>query len=219
MKKRFIKIVLFSLSILIIYSTKSYAVEDGTVRMKINGETGWTNINISESYKECEDLNSATSTLGTTALEAHLTTDADWSAMALFSVSQYGGATSNNPQKTNGNNSGIYDVGKYYVQTTGISVLANKKTLNYISGLFNNDGTLKKYVREWPEKKEDTNFVSFIDTFGWLGANSNYMTHEIYPISLKKGLFEICGGYSVATDHGSSGGPFGGTSFRPVIWN
>ena len=106
--------MIISFIALLLYCTNSYGVESGTVRMQINGGTAWTNINISESYAECESLNSPTSTLGTSALKAHLTTDADWSAMAIFSVSQYGGAT------TTGNSSGIYNVGSNWTQTTGI---------------------------------------------------------------------------------------------------
>ena len=78
--------MIISFIALLLYCTNSYGVESGTVRMQINGGTAWTNINISESYAECESLNSPTSTLGTSALKAHLTTDADWSAMAIFSV-------------------------------------------------------------------------------------------------------------------------------------
>lgn len=108
-----------------------------------NGGTAWTNINISESYAECESLNSPTSTLGTSALKAHLTTDADWSAMAIFSVSQYGGATDNSPKTTTGNSSGIYNVGSNWTQTTGILSTANKNSTPYVSGLFNDDGSVK----------------------------------------------------------------------------
>ena len=86
MKKNTLKILIISFIALLLYCTNSYGVESGTVRMQINGGTAWTNINISESYEACENLNKPTSTLGTTLLEAHLTTDEDWSAMAVFSV-------------------------------------------------------------------------------------------------------------------------------------
>ena len=140
--------MIISFIALLLYCTNSYGVESGTVRMQINGGTAWTNINISESYAECESLNSPTSTLGTSALKAHLTTDADWSAMAIFSVSQYGGATDNSPKTTTGNSSGIYNVGSNWTQTTGILSTANKNSTPYVSGLFNDDGSIKKYIKD-----------------------------------------------------------------------
>lgn len=218
MKKQLIKILMLSLVIIAIFCTKSYCVESGTVRMQIipNG-TGWININISESYAECESLNSSTSTLGTSLLKAHLTTDADWSAMAIFSVSQYGGATSNTPAKTNGNNSGIYNVGKWKVQTTGILNTANKNSNLFISGLFNEDGTVKKYVRQWPGTRAETNFVGFTDTYGWLGGWTYWGNNTAWPISIKNGLFGVGVGNSNAGN--ASGGPYGDVTFRPVIWN
>ena len=192
MKKYISKIIIFAISILLMYCTKSYCVESGTVRMQITSNgTAWTNINVSESYAECESLNSATSTLGTTMLEAHLTTDADWSAMAIFSVSQYGGATTNAPKKTNGNDSGIYDVGTKFTQTTGILNTANKDSTPYISGLFNEDGSVKKYVRQWSPNRTETNFVGFNETFGWMGSMKNWGTNTSLSASIKNGLFGV----------------------------
>lgn len=222
MKKNILKIMIISFITLLLYYTNSYCVESGTVRMQINGGTAWTNINISESYAECESLNSPTSTLGTSALKAHLTTDADWSAMAIFSVSQYGGATSNSPTTTTGNNSGIYNVGTT-TQTTGVLNTANKNSNAYVSGLFNEDGSVKKYVKQWSPTRAETNFVGFLDsssngTFGWMGSCASWGTSTSCPVSIKSGLFGVCfgSGYGV---YGASGGAFSNVTFRPVIWN
>lgn len=181
MKRNTLKIVIISIIALLLYCTNSYGVESGTVRMQINGGAAWTNINISESYAECESLNSPTSTLGTSALQAHLTTDADWSAMAIFSVSQYGGATSNSPGTTTGNSSGIYNVGSNWTQSTGILSTANKNSTPYISGLFNEDGSVKKYIKQWSTTRAETNFVGFQDssaqgTYGWMGGTTWLVT-------------------------------------------
>ena len=219
MKKYISKIIIFAISILLMYCTKSYCVESGTVRMQITSNgTAWTNINVSESYAECESLNSATSTLGTTMLEAHLTTDADWSAMAIFSVSQYGGATTNAPKKTNGNDSGIYDIGAKASQTTGILNTANKNSTLYVSGLFNEDGSVKKYIRQWSPNRTETNFVGFNETFGWMGSWAGYGNSTSYPVSIRNGLFGVFIGGSILGDF-TSGGAFDSVSFRPVIWN
>lgn len=225
MKKNTLKIMIISFIALLLYCTNSYGVESGTVRMQINGGTAWTNINISESYAECESLNSPTSTLGTSALKAHLTTDADWSAMAIFSVSQYGGATDNSPKTTTGNSSGIYNVGGNWTQSTGILSTANKNSTPYISGLFNDDGSVKKYIRQWTSTRAETNFVGFLDsdssskgTYGWMGGTTYWGSSNSYPVSIKNGLFGVLigsyGYYGV-----TSGGAFSNVTFRPVIWN
>lgn len=225
MKKNTLKIMIISFIALLLYCTNSYGVESGTVRMQINGGTAWTNINISESYAECESLNSPTSTLGTSALKAHLTTDADWSAMAIFSVSQYGGATDNSPKTTTGNSSGIYNVGGNWTQSTGILSTANKNSTPYISGLFNDDGSVKKYIRQWTSTRAETNFVGFLDsdssskgTYGWMGGTTYWGSSNSYPVSIKNGLFGVGFG-NVSNSGGPSGGAFSNVTFRPVIWN
>lgn len=221
MKKNTLKIMIISFIALLLYCTNSYGVESGTVRMQINGGPAWTNINISESYAECESLNSPTSTLGTSALQAHLTTDADWSAMAIFSVSQYGGATSNSPGTTTGNSSGIYNVGSNCTQSTGILSTANKNSTPYISGLFNEDGSVKKYIKQWSTTRAETNFVGFQDssaqgTYGWMGGTTWWGTSTSYPVSIKNGLFGVVFG---SNGNFTSGGAFSNVTFRPVIWN
>lgn len=222
MKRNTLKIVIISIIALLLYCTNSYGVESGTVRMQINGGAAWTNINISESYAECESLNSPTSTLGTSALQAHLTTDADWSAMAIFSVSQYGGATSNSPGTTTGNSSGIYNVGSNWTQSTGILSTANKNSTPYISGLFSEDGSVKKYIKQWSTTRAETNFVGFQDssaqgTYGWMGGTTWWGTSTSYPVSIKNGLFGVV--FGSVNSYTASGGAFSNVTFRPVIWN
>lgn len=221
MKKNNLKIMIICFIALLLYCTNSYGVESGTVRMQINGGPAWTNINISESYAECESLNSPTSTLGTSALKAHLTTDADWSAMAIFSVSQYGGATTNSPETTTGNSSGIYNVGSNWTQTTGILSTANKNSTPYVSGLFNDDGSVKKYIKQWSTTRAETNFVGFQDssaqgTYGWMGGSARWGTSTSDPVSMKNGLFGVSVGHPYG---GTSGGASSSNTFRPVIWN
>ena len=219
MKKKYIlKIMILSLIILLLHTTKSYCASDGTVRMLINGGTAWTNINISESYAECEALNSSTSTLGTTLLKAHLTTDADWSAMAIFSVSQYGASNTNTPTTTTNNNSGIYNVGNNHTQTTGILETANSTSTLYVSGLFNEDGTVKPYIRQWSTDRVSTGFVGFNETYGWHGGMTYWGNNASYPISIRNGLFGVSVGY-VGNGGITSGGPYSNVTFRPVIWN
>ena len=113
-----IKIILVSICFVLLYSKSSFATEEGTLKMQIvNSNNYWTGITISESYKACEELNNPSSTLGSSNVEAHLSTDYDWSAMAIFSASQYGDVgTNNKPTITTGttNKSGIYNIGGKY---------------------------------------------------------------------------------------------------------
>lgn len=222
-KNNLIKILILSILFLLIYYTKSYCVESGTVRMQvIDGATTWTNVSVSQSYEECESLNSATSTLGTTALKAHLTTDADWSAMAIFSVSQYGGQTSEWPTWTNNNNSGIKNVGGN-TQTTGILNTVTNTNSNF-SSLFDSSGNPKKYVKQWSINRESNNFVGFSSTngtYGWLGSNQWFSGRDSScPASIKTGLFGVnISSYNWGDYASSTGAAYNSTSFRPVIWN
>ena len=220
MKRNIIKIGIISIIFIMIYYSGSYANQNGTTRMQvIDGATDWTNINVSQSYEECESLNSSSSTLGTTSLKAHLTTDADWSAMAIFTVSQYGGQTTNSPTWTNGNKTGIKNVGTKYIQTTGVLNTANTSA-EYISGLYDNV-IPKKYIKQWPTNVEQTNFVGFIDTKNWNSSRGTYGSRSTTPLSLKEGLFGYFIGSSF-TDNQTAAGKGQGrndVSFRPVIWN
>ena len=220
MKNKILIITIIAITSICLYCTNSFAIENGTVRMQIvpndTDHPTWTNINISESYAECESLNSSTSTLGTTSLQAHLTTDADWSAMAIFSVSQYGGQTANSPTWTNGNITGIKDIGGTK-QATGIADLATKNSVAYVSGLFNDDGSVKKYVKQWNSDRTKTNFVGFIDTWGWKGSNTSWSPRSYSPCILHTGFFGI-NSWDSGTS-GVNGCPNSSVTFRPVIWN
>ena len=216
-KTRLIKLLIIC-ALFTSFGTVSYCA-DGTIRMQVvSGGKRWNNISVSEAYEECEKLNSSTSTLGTTALKAHLTTDADWSAMAIFSVSQYGGAASNEPSQTTGNVSGIYNTNGY-TYSTGLLETAASTSNSYISGLF--DGSdVKPYVKKWSKNRTETNFVGFTNTWGWYGAGTNYGADTSVPVSVKSGLFGVILGYNTGWSV-SSGGRNGNANatFRPVIWN
>lgn len=229
MKRKMLSITTLIVMIIISLFSKVFAAEAGTIRMEIkSGTEPWTEINISDSYNECQSLNSTTSTLGTTMLKAHLTTDADWSAMAIFSAGQYGGSITNTPTSTNGNLSGVYDVGTKYTQTTGILKTTHANTNIYVNGLFNSDGSVKPYIRQWDvvstQNRDQTNFVGFMNsgTFGKFGSNQSWGEHKSCPISIKKGLFGVLMGLGAgyAPDNsGQNGAPYNTVTFRPVIWN
>ena len=234
-KKQLLRIMIIFISIIAIYNIKGYCNVGGTKRVEIKpGTTAWTNINISNAYAECEALNAATSTLGTTTLGAHLTTDADWSAMAMLSASQYGGANTNQGKQisgtttytTNGNNSGIFNIGGKWNFSTGILNTATKNTNTNVSGLFNADGSLKPYMRQWSITRTDNNFVGFKTkaeggTYGWLNGGQHWGSSVSYPCSIKNGLFTVFIGYdhNIGVINARHGGAEGNATFRPVIWN
>ena len=199
-KKQILRTLILFIGIVVIYNIKTYCTVDGTKRMEITGGTPWTSINITNAYKECESLNSTTSTLGTNNLSAHLTTDEDWSAMAIFSISQYGGATNNSPTITTGNSNptGVYNPGRKYTFTTGILNTATKNNANNnVKGLFNDEGGLKySYTKQWSPTRAENNFVGFKTlaeggTYGWYGGWQYWGNNASYPISVKQGLFGV----------------------------
>ena len=227
MKKKVLKILILSILFLLIYYKNSY----GFMQIIPNDSNNpvWKNITVSQSYDECIKLNSSSSTIGTDSLRAHLSTDADWSAMAIFSVSQYGNQTSNLPTWTNNNASGIGGIDIHNLfQTTGLLEIATKDSPN-IGSLFNQDGTVKKYVKKWDVDRTDNDFVAFKDTanngtFGWMESRTvfcnGWYDKKDYPCSIKYGLFGVIigdcdGNYGVI----AKGAGHVNTTFRPVIWN
>lgn len=224
-RKNILKTFIITFILIMFCGIKNIYAAEGTLRMQVNNGTPWININVSQSYEACENLNKSTSTLGTTLLQAHLTTDEDWSAMAIFSVSQYGASINNAPSTTNGNASGIYNVGRFYTQTTGIASTVTAKTNPYVSGLFNEDGSTKKYVRkEWNlEDRGSNNYVGFKTnngTLGWMGAATMWGGSVGYGVSMKTGLFGFfIGGYFSGPGGCSNGASDNRVTFRPVIWN
>ena len=224
-RKNILKTFIITFILIMFCGIKNIYAAEGTLRMQVNNGTPWININVSQSYEACENLNKSTSTLGTTLLQAHLTTDEDWSAMAIFSVSQYVGATVNSPSTTNGNASGIYNVGRMMTQTTGLANTATANSNMYIFGLFNEDGSTKKYVRkDWNlADRESNSYVGFKvnnGTWAWMGGRNYWGTDTKYPVSVKLGLFGVAiGGYFSSYGSVASGEPNGSTTFRPVIWN
>ena len=229
-KKQVLRTLILLIAIIGLYNINSYCTASGTKRMEITGGDPWVNIDVSHAYEECNSLNSTTSTLGTNNLRAHLTTDADWSAMAIFSISQYGAAEDNTPETTTENVSGVYNPGRLYTFTTGILSTSTKNSNERFTGLFNEDGTLKPYMKQWLPTRTDNNVVWFnkkdgtdtngIGTYGWFNAWKYWNTLTSHGISVKYGLFGSCiGGTDSSSRMQSNGYSYSNGTFRPVIWN
>ena len=112
--------------------------------------------------------------------------------ITIFSVSQYGGQTSNGPIWTNNNNSGIKNIGGL-TQSTGILDTLTNSNINFTS-LFDSSGNPKKYVKQWSINRESNNFVGFStnSTYGGLGSDKRFTSRTDYPGSIKSSLFR-CG--------------------------
>ena len=100
-------------------------------------KAAWTQINVSDAYDACQDLNTDASSLGHTEnLKAHLTTNADYYAVSLLTYSAYGDrdAYKNaNNGSTTGNKTGIMNFGRMYSFTSAVmresSSDSNRKSL------------------------------------------------------------------------------------------
>lgn len=77
-------------------------VNASQIEIKPNSK-GIRNITVSQSYVTCRNLDSLSSTLGTTALDPHLVTNKDWGAVAYLANSDYGvGANGHTTAKDSG---------------------------------------------------------------------------------------------------------------------
>jgi len=139
-----------------------------------------------------------------------LVTDYDYSAMAIFAVSQYGGRTSQQGSKhfsTNGNTTGVY-AGSYNMSIYTSTVVPdfNDSTTERFKGLFDENGNLKKYInridpttgKEYDANNNETgkiaiSYLSASDggTAGWFNAYSYVGTSVNYPIGVRNGLFNL----------------------------
>ena len=236
-----IKIISFSTVLIILLTIKSNAA----IQM-VPTESVLTNVTVSTSYKTCRDLDSLSSTLGTTKLDPHLATNKDWGAVSYLANSAYGlNATytdidtqegkvgvkktinsidfySTTPNVTGVMNWGGNPNKKMYTQTAGLYVSASER--DSIKILYDNINT--KYV----EKIGGTGYSdagmarteteSFIESGHkkWSGDGQTALIAEC-PLTVRSGLFGC--GYS--SWYGSNlyarGESSDAVTFRPVIWN
>ena len=152
-----------------------------------NANPAWKSINVSDAYDACQNLNQTYSTLGTTSLKAHLTTNADWYAVSLLTYSAYGNKNASN---TTGNKTGIMNFGTSYTFTS--SVMEGTATNENRTSLYNNIGT--PYVES---VKNNTNRASNEPGRGLLSnemlsgsfGTVYYANDGGYPVSVRNSLF------------------------------
>ena len=185
------------------------------------GTSAWTEISVSAAYDECQKLNQTSSTLGTTSLKAHLTTNADWYAVSLLTYSAYGARSANN---TTGNSTGIMNFGSTWTFTS--SVMEGSSSNDNRKSLYDNIDT--PYVES---VKNATNRASNEPGRGLLSnemistsyGGANYSNAGNYPVCVHTNLFGFYLGYGTETwgiyGAGCAGNANVRTTFRPVIWN
>lgn len=187
-----------------------------TIQIK-DGATSWTTISVSDAYDKCQELNDDNSALGTTSnnVMAHLSTNADWYAVALLTQSDYGNRNSNN---TTGNNSGIMNFGSMWTFTAGIMEDNTQTTnVNYQS-LIDNKNT--KFVEKLKSNQEENKpGLGFLTSELVVSGEQKYANgYNDYPISNRKYLFNFWIGSSNMHWLSSPGAPHEKVTFRPVIW-
>ena len=217
-KKVMLLIVVFMIAVIL---KGNIAFAEYVIQVVPNA-TAWKNISVSDAYDECQKLNTTSSTLGTTSLKAHLTTNADWYAVSLLTYSVYG--NSNSSQKSNnttGNSTGIMGLG---TRTFTSSIMEGSVTDDRRKSLYDNINT--SYVESI---KNGTNRESNAPGRGLLSKeylSSNYGTINYgngtgSPVMTRSGLFSAWVGSNAGADvyNSSTGEATESVTFRPVIWN
>ena len=214
------------------------------IEIKPNSK-GIRSVTVSQSYVTCRNLDSVSSTLGTTALDPHLVTNKDWGAVAYLANSDYGvgvdGHTSSSQGKsgkeitlnsikyysTSGNATGVMNWGANpnettYTQTsslvsniTSLSSISPDEIKHNVQALVSNIGT--RYIESISQ--ENTLGMAMKEVDCW-GKWNNLGNSKIYPIAVRAGLFGFCiGGDNPGAGRYSEGGSRIDVTFRPVIWN
>ena len=213
-------IMIVTIMLLTIKSNAAMAIKPGT--------TIWTSINISDSYAQCYNLRNADSTLGANQLDPHLTLNKDWGAVAYLAISTYGSVNSltlptttingTSYTTTNGNATGVMDMGKDYTQTA--SLISGYTDTGYIANLKNNVGT--KYVETLSTENTVVNTLgqAIAETYGWWKSDRYYF-NSTYPVAIRYNVLGLEGSYvgSYNFNTGGKGQDTSYTIFRPVIWN
>lgn len=215
LRNRIIIIALIFVSVIAINCTSVFA--EYVVQVVPNA-TGWNYISVSDAYDACQNLNTTYSTLGTTSLKAHLTTNADWYAVSLLTYSAYGAKS---PGNTTGNKSGITNMGEHWQSPIyWMSALVEGYTSNtYIESLANAAAAGSPYV-EIVKKSTDrasnqpgrglllSECVTTTrgDISGRYGNNSGAM-----------GRYDLFGLYVGNTHNTGAASQY--VYFRPAIWN
>ena len=120
----------------------------------------WTNITASDAYNVCQSMKSGTSSIGSGALNPHMSTPQDWDAVSVLAISNYGDSNYDSQgsyggyKSTTNNATGVMGFGIYNAQN-GIT-----PAYTFTSGIMahaSNDSRRQALI-----DNKDTAFVSVI---------------------------------------------------------
>ena len=209
-KKQIIAEIIILLLIILLLPTISKAASYMEIK---EGQVAWTNISVSDAYDRCQELNTKESVLGSDKLEAHLTLNRDWGAVAYLTMSIYGVNDANDGQtSTTGNETGVKDFGKKYTWTAGAhetGLESEPKASVYRQSLITNKSS--KYVELLKNNIAENPKGLALNEFG---ASGNYCSSS-WPMLLRTGVLRFTTGFNGYDGYG----PHLSITFRPVIWN
>lgn len=217
MKKKILVSTILIMFCALIFCQSVKAETEITTTIQINGAGSWTNISASDAYDKCQELNDNNSALGTTGdnVMAHLSTNADWYAVSLLTISSYGSKDSGN---TTGNSSGIKNFGKKRTFTAGLYE-GYTSTNSKLQSLIDNRNTkfveiLKKDLNEnEPGRGLIPSEILLSQGYQYYLENERYAQEG--PISTRFGLFFVAAGND---SYGCDGNARADVTFRPAIW-
>lgn len=217
MKKKILVSIILIMFCNLIFCQSVKAETEIKTTIQINGAGSWTNISASDAYDKCQELNDDNSALGITGdnVIAHLTTNADWYAVSLLTISSYG---SNDNGNTTGNSSGIQNFGTKRTFTAGLYE-GYTSTNAKLQSLIDNRNT--KFVEILKaDANENEPGRGLIPSEILLSQGSEYyLGNERYaqegPISTRTNLFFVAAGNN---SKGCDGCERADLTFRPAIW-
>ena len=210
------KIILFLTIFTIAFLIKNNAVFAEYVIQVVPNATAWKTITVSDAYDACQNLNQPYSTLGTTSLKAHLTTNADYYAVSLLTYSSYG---NRNKSNTTGNRTGIMNFGTSSTFTS--SLMDGYQNSTYTKSLRENIETpYVEKVKNYTDRAANASGLGLLGkevistSYGSIEYASNNNTW--CPVVVRSNLFGIRVAHSW---EGCQGESHASVTFRPVIWN
>lgn len=206
-KQRIVKIITFIFVIVLLNMNNSYAA----IQIKDTTDSVLTNKTISEFYDMAEEMKNAGQGLEGTTVDVKMSNNYEWAVVSYFSNSSYGtgGVGKNtgisfdtdvkNHYSTNGNITGVMDLGKTTSFTAGIIASYSGKELTTVGGqsIINNAGTSS--VDKFIASGESQDFS--IAKTGWYSSRSRAYQDTEYPYSTREGIFGFWGGADEEMNH------------------
>ena len=226
--KRIIKILIFSIIVLLININRSYAA------IEIKDSTSvFTNKTISEFYDMTEEMKNPGQGLEGSTVDVKMANNYEWAAVSYFSNSIYGtaGAGQNTGvqladsthKSTNGNITGIMDWGKTLSWTASITSNYNddEVTLTTAGGQSIINAAKNPSTTSRIDKFSLSTNAEAIARNGWYSSNNFVKStpDPDFPYDYRAGLFGFSGGGTGDYRfHRQNGYKYSDVTFRPVFY-